>query len=87
MKWTQYIPNSICMENTGNITLGKIPVKGGSYQGEWRSCKRHGHGKMVYPDKRVYEGDWMGDKRHGFGTLTYNTSKHGSIKQYAGIYM
>ena len=36
---------------------------------------RHGHGKMVYKDRRVYEGEWNRDRRHGFGTLTYPGSK------------
>ena len=36
---------------------------------------RHGHGKMVYKDKRVYEGEWNRDRRHGFGTLTFPGSK------------
>ena len=67
-------------------SLAQTPLyEGGSYIGEWKSCKRHGHGKMAYPDKRVYEGDWICDKRHGFGTLTYPPNRHGEVKQYAGV--
>ena len=60
-----------------------IPVKGGTYQGEWKDTMRHGHGKMTYSDKRVYEGEWERDLRHGFGTLTY-PAKKGAERQYAG---
>ena len=52
-------------------TFGCIPVRGGTYQGQWRDSLRHGHGKMVYKDRRVYEGEWTRDRRHGFGTLTF----------------
>ena len=73
------------METLEKLYLSKIPLRGGSYQGEWKSCKRHGHGKMIYPDNRVYEGDWILDKRHGFGTLTYPQNKRGHIRQFAGL--
>ena len=73
-------------------TFGCIPVRGGTYQGQWRDslrwffspCQRslnlnlifrHGHGKMVYKDRKVYEGEWSRDRRHGFGTLTYPECK------------
>ena len=65
-------------------TFGCIPVRGGTYQGQWRDSLRHGHGKMVYKDRRVYEGEWSRGRRHGFGTLTYPSVQPGAVKQYAG---
>ena len=48
--------------------LGKV---GGQEIQRFTFLFRHGHGKMIYKDKRVYEGEWSRDRRHGFGTLTY----------------
>ena len=72
------------MEHSQTATFGRIPVRGGRYQGEWRDSMRHGHGNMIYSDRRVYQGDWSRDRRHGFGTLTSPHAKTGGVRQYAG---
>jgi len=40
-----------------------------SYEGEWYCGKRHGWGRMTYPDCSVYEGEWCEGKRCGQGML------------------
>merc|ERR1719285_724426 len=39
------------------------------YTGESKNGKRHGQGRMVYPDNQIYEGSWRDDKRCGKGIL------------------
>ncbi|PNW87874.1 hypothetical protein CHLRE_01g005450v5 [Chlamydomonas reinhardtii] len=52
----------------GTYTWG---VSGAVYTGDYVNGKKHGKGKMVYPDKGVYEGDWVEDVMQGQGTYTY----------------
>ena len=42
-------------------------VDGSSYQGEWRSGRRNGHGRWVSAKLEEYSGKWVGDKRNGRG--------------------
>ncbi|GLC42459.1 hypothetical protein PLESTF_000814700 [Pleodorina starrii] len=44
---------------------------GAIYTGEYVDNKKHGKGKMVFPDKGVYDGDWVEDVMQGSGTFTY----------------
>jgi len=39
------------------------------YEGNWSCDKRHGFGKMFFPDGSIYEGGWVDDQEHGRGTL------------------
>ena len=45
-------------------------VDGSSYQGEWRSGRRNGHGRWVSAKLEEYSGKWVGDKRNGRGKWT-----------------
>lgn len=46
------------------------------YSGSWKDGKKHGLGKMSYPNGDTYQGLWEAGKRHGQGTYTY---KNGDI--------
>jgi hypothetical protein len=39
------------------------------YDGEWSRDRRHGQGKLLYPDEAVYEGGWVDNERQGEGTM------------------
>lgn len=41
---------------------------GGKYNGQLKDFKRHGKGKMIYPDNSYYEGEWEDDVYDGIGT-------------------
>ena len=38
---------------------------GDVYEGEWRSSRRHGEGRMQYSDGRMYQGRWLEDSPGG----------------------
>lgn len=40
------------------------------YTGSFKKGKRHGKGRVLYPDGETYEGDFIMDKRHGRGVIT-----------------
>jgi hypothetical protein len=40
------------------------------YVGEFKDGRRHGHGRMAYPDGRVDTGEFKQGKRTGHGTMT-----------------
>ncbi len=42
------------------------------YQGDWQSGKRHGQGKLHWPDGSFYEGNWRNDFLEGQGLLIYS---------------
>jgi len=46
-------------------------VGGDSYNGDWKSGKKHGRGIFTMSYVSSYNGDWKDDKRHGKGTLKY----------------
>lgn len=46
----------------GTYTWG---VSGAVYTGDYVNGKKHGKGKMVYPDKGVYEGEGCGGRANG----------------------
>ena len=39
--------------------------RGGKYEGEHKDGKRHGQGKLTYPDGRKFVGEWKGQKYVG----------------------
>ena len=39
------------------------------YEGQIKNGKKHGKGKMIYPDFSIYEGDWVNDMKQGVGRL------------------
>ena len=39
------------------------------YEGQWRQGKKHGKGKLTWPDGKNYEGRFVDDKPHGLGTF------------------
>lgn len=42
------------------------------YEGEWKSDKCNGKGKMIWPEQNeVYEDNFKDNKRHGKGTQKY----------------
>ncbi|MCA9469133.1 MAG: hypothetical protein KC643_27320, partial [Nitrospira sp.] len=41
--------------------------------------KRHGQGKITWPNGSQYEGEWQADKRHGQGKGTWSNGS-----QYEG---
>jgi hypothetical protein len=42
------------------------------FEGEVKDGKRHGHGKMTYPDERVFEGEFINNEANGPGKMTYS---------------
>jgi len=62
------------------------------YCGTWRNNRRHGLGRIVYPDGGRYYGSWANDKKEGTGRYTYpdGSSYHGQwvqdTKQGEGTY-
>ena len=42
-----------------------------SYEGQFAEGKRHGVGRMVFPNHTFYVGQWQGDKRVGSGFATF----------------
>jgi radial spoke head protein 1 len=55
-------------EGQGTYTFG---VSGAVYSGNYVDNKKHGKGKMTFPDKSVFEGDWVEDVIQGSGTYIY----------------
>lgn len=45
-----------------------LPVD--TYIGETKDGKRHGHGKLKYPNGDVYEGEWRKSTKYGYGVCT-----------------
>uniref|UniRef100_A0A0G4GCL5 ABC1 atypical kinase-like domain-containing protein n=1 Tax=Chromera velia CCMP2878 TaxID=1169474 RepID=A0A0G4GCL5_9ALVE len=45
---------------------------GSSYSGEWKGNKRHGWGKMGWPDGTSYEGEWKETNAEGKGRLRHS---------------
>lgn len=41
------------------------------YEGEWKDNKRHGNGKLVFPNGASYEGEWKDDEIEGYGTVLW----------------
>ncbi|KAH9190935.1 hypothetical protein AeNC1_007086 [Aphanomyces euteiches] len=63
-----------------------------SYDGEYDSGKKHGIGKMIFPNGDTYHGQWDHDEIFGQGTLMYKNgdiysgSFENGIKQGKGTY-
>jgi hypothetical protein len=53
----------------GEVTF---PPYNSKYVGEWKDNKRHGQGKLTYPDGREYVGEFKDNDFNGRGTLTYS---------------
>lgn len=53
---------------------------GGSYQGEWLGCFRHGKGTQVWADGTRYSGQWYHDLPHGHGKLEQGDVYEGQWK-------
>ena len=45
--------------------------KGERYNGEYNMGRKHGHGRMVWPDGSIYDGHFDKDKCCGHGLLTW----------------
>jgi hypothetical protein len=60
--------------------LGRPPQNGwgtftdghGTYEGEFRNGKRHGHGTLTRPSGTRYTGEWKDGARHGHGTFIWS---------------
>nr|UMO79842.1 Morn repeat domain containing protein [Pandoravirus aubagnensis] len=46
-------------------------LNGSYYEGHWRAGRVYGHGRRVYPDRRIYEGMWEDCVPHGHGSMIY----------------
>ncbi|EPY28914.1 hypothetical protein STCU_04818 [Strigomonas culicis] len=46
-------------------------MKGLCYCGQWQQNRRHGYGRMVYPDGSRYLGNWANNAKDGQGRYTY----------------
>jgi hypothetical protein len=76
-KATANYPNKDCYE--GDFLDGIREGRGqylyfataDKYDGEWKTNRKHGIGKMHYNKKGVYQGYWENGKRHGEGVFTY----------------
>eukprot|EP00640_Fibrocapsa_japonica_P004005 CAMPEP_0113942802 /NCGR_PEP_ID=MMETSP1339-20121228/9659_1 /TAXON_ID=94617 /ORGANISM="Fibrocapsa japonica" /LENGTH=223 /DNA_ID=CAMNT_0000947427 /DNA_START=121 /DNA_END=789 /DNA_ORIENTATION=- /assembly_acc=CAM_ASM_000762 len=44
------------------------------YEGNYRDGKKHGVGKMTFPNGDIYHGEWNENKMHGEGTFTYKAT-------------
>ena len=44
------------------------------YEGEYVNGKRHGNGRMVFPNGDIYHGQWTENQMHGEGTYVYKAS-------------
>lgn len=51
------------------------PVDRAVYEGNYKDGKRHGLGKMIFPNKNIYEGEWLDNQIHGEGSYKYFISK------------
>ncbi len=58
-------------------------TRGGKYEGEWKGGKRHGQGKLTYPDGRKFEGEWKDCEPNGQRTYTFGRGKWNGDK-YTG---
>jgi hypothetical protein len=45
----------------------------GTYDGEWKDGKRHGHGKFEYANGNKYDGDWVNDEQNGRATIVFKS--------------
>jgi len=59
-----------------------VPV----YEGQYSNGKRHGKGKMLYPNGDTYQGEWENDKMNGEGTYIYFTAK-GEADVFSGTWV
>ncbi len=41
------------------------------YEGEWDMGRKHGLGRLLYPDGSEYTGDFKEDERNGYGVLKW----------------
>eukprot|EP00934_Nitzschia_sp_Nitz4_P005393 Nitzschia sp. Nitz4//scaffold238_size30058//14787//16766//NITZ4_008001-RA/size30058-processed-gene-0.62-mRNA-1//-1//CDS//3329543534//5383//frame0 len=57
-------------------------MTGDCYEGEWRSGKRHGQGRLKYAGGDVFEGWFQDDMKQGKGTYQWRDGK-----QYDGKYV
>ena len=66
------------MRSGFGVQLWPLPAQGGviTYSGDWSEDKRHGFGKLNFPDGRCYEGGWFDGKMQGTGALTYAPAAH-----------
>lgn len=62
---------------------GGDPVVRATYDGEYSNGKKHGLGKLTYPNGDVYQGQFKENKLHGEGTYVYK--KTGDI--YSGTWV
>ena len=53
--------------------------RGGKYEGEYKDGKRHGQGKLAYPDGRKFVGEWKDGEPIVLGTYTWSNGD-----QYVG---
>ena len=48
----------------------KLMLMVARYVGEWKNCKKNGHGTYTYAHGRSYVGEYKNDDRHGHGTYS-----------------
>ncbi len=61
--------NNAKQKKSSNIHSGPWE-KEGHYEGNIKSGKRHGNGKIKYSNGDIYEGNWIDDKKEGKGVYT-----------------
>ena len=57
-------------------------ANGDVYDGEWKSSKRHGKGKMTYKESGGMYEEWREDKREGQDKMTYKDNKFNKCAYY-----
>ena len=65
--------------NTENVTF---VYNEGTYIGQIKNGKKHGHGKMTYNNDDVYDGDWKDNKKHGQGVMKYGEESTRTMSPY-----
>lgn len=64
--------------------LGQMHYTNGDvYEGDWKSGKRHGNGRLVDPEGSVYTGQWSNDIQTGYGVYENPTK----LYKYEGNWM
>ena len=62
------------------------PKTTAQYSGQYRNGKRHGKGKMTFPNGDTYTGEWENNKMNGEGTYIYKTDK-GDADVFSGTWV
>ena len=58
--------------NMGRLVRGIKNYRNEVYKGELKNGRKHGKGKVTYPDGTSYEGEFKNGEKHGKGKMTKN---------------